>query len=89
MFLFFLQSCEKQGPRKLIYIHKGYNHLMTLLKDRESENNVNLLIAVTGAIWKCALYDKNLEQLDSLDATKLLLRYLKHDDEEVGGATRL
>lgn len=44
----------------------GLEQLMAIVKDKSIRENKALLAAATGAIWKCALVEENVKQLDSV-----------------------
>lgn len=44
----------------------GLEQLMGIVKDKNIRENKPLLAAATGAIWKCALLDENVKQLDNV-----------------------
>jgi len=43
----------------------------------------NLLAAVTGAIWKCAISSENVRRLDELLTVRILVQLLEDEHEEV------
>lgn len=44
----------------------GLEQLMAIVKDKSIRENKALLAAATGAIWKCAMVEENVKQLDNV-----------------------
>lgn len=44
----------------------GLEQLMTIAKDKSLRENKALVAAATGAIWKCALVEKNIKQFHNV-----------------------
>lgn len=44
----------------------GLEQLVAIAKDKNVRENKQLLAATTGAIWKCAMVEENVKQLDSV-----------------------
>lgn len=47
----------------------GLEQLMAIVKDKTVRENKLLLAAATGAIWKCALVEENVKQLDNVSSS--------------------
>mgnify|MGYP002716388124 CR=1 FL=1 len=63
--------------------HGGLDPLISLARDFELRSNKNLLAAVTGAIWKCAISRENIKRLDELFTVRILVQLLENENEEV------
>ena len=44
----------------------GLEPLVAIAKDKNIRDNKSLLAAATGAIWKCAMSEENVKQLDNV-----------------------
>lgn len=63
--------------------HGGLDPLVALAKDLELRSNKQLLAAVTGAIWKCAISPENVRRLDELFTVRILVQLLDDENEDV------
>ncbi|KAH8860119.1 Armadillo repeat-containing protein 4 [Schistosoma japonicum] len=74
------KCAEESETRDLIRTHNGLEPLITLLN---KESNKELLAAVTGAIWKCAISKENVKQFQKYGTIEKLVNLLNEQPEEV------
>uniref|UniRef100_A0A8C4XRF7 Armadillo repeat containing 4 n=1 Tax=Falco tinnunculus TaxID=100819 RepID=A0A8C4XRF7_FALTI len=75
------KCAEDKETRDLVRQHGGLQPLSVLLGNSE---NKQLLAAVTGAIWKCAISGENVSKIiDRLDGVRLLWSLLKNPNPDV------
>ncbi|EEB15760.1 Armadillo repeat-containing protein, putative [Pediculus humanus corporis] len=77
------KCAEDETTRQLVRQHGGLDPLISLARDFELRSNKNLLAAVTGAIWKCAISRENIKRLDELFTVRILVQLLENENEEV------
>lgn len=75
------QSAEDAETRDLVRKFGGLKPLISLLANAE---NKDLLAAVTGAIWKCAISKENVKCFQELKSIEMLVGLLHDQPEEVG-----
>lgn len=61
-----LKCILKQTVSDMVREAHGLEQLMAIAKDKNIRENKMLLAAATGAIWKCALVEENVKQLDNV-----------------------
>ncbi|XP_014682000.1 PREDICTED: armadillo repeat-containing protein 4-like [Priapulus caudatus] len=74
------KAAEDAETRDLVRKYGGLDPLVSLLANNE---NKDLLAAVTGAIWKCAISRDNIKKFQELKAIELLVGLLHEQPEEV------
>uniref|UniRef100_A0A8D0HRP5 Outer dynein arm docking complex subunit 2 n=1 Tax=Sphenodon punctatus TaxID=8508 RepID=A0A8D0HRP5_SPHPU len=74
------KCAEDEETRNLVRHHGGLKPLATLLRKTE---NKELLAAVTGAIWKCAISKENVTKFWEYKAIEMLVSLLTDQPEEV------
>uniref|UniRef100_A0A1B6CBZ5 Armadillo repeat-containing protein 4 n=1 Tax=Clastoptera arizonana TaxID=38151 RepID=A0A1B6CBZ5_9HEMI len=78
------KHAEDRVSRDVIRKYGGLDPLIRLLKSQTTLENEDLLAAVTGAIWKCAISVKNVQRFDQLGTIPVLVILLNREegDEE-------
>ncbi|NXU74757.1 ARMC4 protein, partial [Oreotrochilus melanogaster] len=71
---------EDKETRDLVRQHGGLQPLSALLSNSE---NKELLAAVTGAIWKCAISGENVSKFQEYKAVETLVELLPDQPEEI------
>lgn len=79
-FKIFEQCAEDRETRELVRLYGGLEPLVQLL---EMAENKDLLVAATGAIWKCAITYENVVVFQELKAIEQLVGLLENQPEEV------
>eukprot|EP00075_Anas_platyrhynchos_P017118 XP_027306371.1 armadillo repeat-containing protein 4 isoform X1 [Anas platyrhynchos] len=74
------KCAEDKETRDLVRLHGGLLPLSTLLGNSE---NKQLLAAVTGAIWKCAISGENVSKFHDYKVVEVLVGLLTDQPEEV------
>lgn len=74
------KCAEDEKTRELIFQYKGLQHLAKLLSKTD---NKPLLAAVTGAIWKCSLSQKNVTKFQEFRVVESLVSLMSEQPEEV------
>ncbi|CAG0883458.1 unnamed protein product [Cyprideis torosa] len=74
------RAAEDAETRDLVRQHGG---LETLVKLLDKQENTQLLIAVTQALWKCSVSPKNLERIQEVKGVKEVVSLLHHHSETV------
>lgn len=69
--------------------HNGIPPLVRLIQQSSTLQDKELLIAVTGAVWKLAISEENVLTLDELNTIPTLVRLLSYDDETVSPAATM
>lgn len=77
---YFFQCAEDKETRDLVRRYGGLGPLVTLLTMTEKKE---LLVAATGAIWKCAISEENVLVFQELKAIEQLVVLLNNQPEEV------
>ena len=76
-----LQCAEEEATRSLVRKYDGLAPLTKLLKS--ALGNMELLVAVTGAVWKCSKTMENVTSFKELKAIDSLVALLNNQPEEV------
>jgi len=76
-----LQCAEEEATRSLVRKYDGLAPLAKLLKS--ALGNMELLVAVTGAVWKCSKTMENVTSFKELKAIDSLVALLNNQPEEV------
>uniref|UniRef100_T2MC25 Armadillo repeat-containing protein 4 n=1 Tax=Hydra vulgaris TaxID=6087 RepID=T2MC25_HYDVU len=74
------KCAEDKDTRDLVRVYGGLEPLIALLAHAETKE---LLVAVTGAIWKCAISSDNVVVFQQLKAIEQLITLLNNQHEEV------
>ncbi|NXD25842.1 ARMC4 protein, partial [Spelaeornis formosus] len=74
------KCAEDEEIRDLVRKHDGLQPLSVLLANSE---NKQLLAAVTGAVWKCAISRENVLKFQDYKTVETLVSLLTHQPEEV------
>ncbi|CAH8522289.1 unnamed protein product [Schistosoma haematobium] len=74
------KCAEEPETRDLVRTYNGLEPLVALLS---KQSNKELLAAVTGAIWKCAISKENVKQFQKLGTIEQLVGLLSELPEEV------
>ncbi|XP_055921594.1 armadillo repeat-containing protein gudu [Eupeodes corollae] len=61
----------------------GLEPLVMIIKDKANRENKALLSGATGAIWKCAATDANVQKLDTLRTINVLAQLLNDESDDV------
>jgi hypothetical protein len=78
-----MQCAVDSTTRDLVRHNGGLDPLVKLANDTSMWEDKPLLVAVTGAIWKCAISPDNVRRLDELRTIKTLVALLDDMDVEV------
>ena len=76
-----LQCAEEEATRSLVRKYDGLAPLAKLLKS--ALGIMELLVAVTGAVWKCSKTMENVTSFKELKAIDSLVALLNNQPEEV------
>ena len=79
-----LQCAEDPVTRDMVREYDGLQPLAALIAVHEPKE---LLVAVTGAVWKCSLSPKNVKQFKKMKVVEHLIELLNNPLEEVGHLT--
>ncbi|XP_026463592.1 armadillo repeat-containing protein gudu, partial [Ctenocephalides felis] len=74
---------EDKETRILIRRAGGLEPLVAIIKDRKLRDDKPLIAAASGAIWKCAANDDNINKLDQLGTVSALTALLTEENEDV------
>lgn len=74
------KCAQDKETRDLVRQYGGLEPLATLLGNTDKKD---LLVAVTGAIWKCAISEENVLIFQELKAIEQLVVLLNNQPEEV------
>ena len=76
---------EEEANRKILLKHKGPEILVYALKqsDHLAQQNLNLLMAISTAIWKLSYLPEGHDRLRQLNVPLLFIRHLNEPTEEV------
>ncbi|XP_023216582.1 armadillo repeat-containing protein gudu-like isoform X2 [Centruroides sculpturatus] len=77
------KCAEDEESRELLGKQDGLKQLVKLIADPENKDKKELVAAVTGAIWKCALSMKNVVKLQELSVINVLVDLLQNQPEAV------
>ncbi|XP_040583348.1 outer dynein arm-docking complex subunit 2 [Lepeophtheirus salmonis] len=75
------KMAEENDSRQIVKLHGGLKLLVELISESTNHNNKELMAAVTGAIWKCATTDDNVEIFGDLGLMPILIKILKENSE--------
>lgn len=61
----------------------GLNSLVNIVKVESHRTETKLMVAATGAIWKCLMNPDNVKRLEDINGIHVLVKLLESDSEEV------
>jgi len=74
------KCAEDEKARDFVRVHGGLAPLVNLLKKKD---NKALLVAATGAIWKCSQNLENVKEFNKLNTIRKLVELLENQPEDV------
>lgn len=77
------KCAEDEESRELLGKQGALKPLVKLIEDPDNRNKKELVAAVTGALWKCALSMENVVKLQELGTVNILVDLLRTQPEDV------
>ncbi|KAI8840615.1 armadillo-type protein [Chytriomyces cf. hyalinus JEL632] len=74
--------CERDFQMKRVTLVRQYNGLLPLVNLLDNPSNKELLVAATGAVWKCAQNLENVAAFNKLNTIKKLIGLLENNQPE-------
>ncbi|ORX85545.1 ARM repeat-containing protein [Anaeromyces robustus] len=74
------KCAENEEARDFVRVHGGLAPLVNLLNKKD---NKELLVAATGAIWKCSQNLENVKEFNKLNTIRKLVELLENQPEDV------